>query len=316
VAEHRLVIGLNAVLAALETTSPRVLSVERESGWGLPFGPFDPVNHRTFEIGLRDFVKRQADVPVGYVEQLYTFGDMGREAPRARIRDIDPSDRIISVGYLALAAGAVVPAIEGASWIDWYTYFPWEDWRQGPPPGLAETILPALAGWAGTPDRRARLAASFGLDGQGWEEERVLERYELMYEAGIVPEAARDRVDDAVIAEATGTPMISDHRRILATAIGRLRGKMRYRPIIFEMMPEAFTLTALQQAVETILGFDVHKQNFRRSLESAGLVEKTGARVASTGGRPAALYRPTSLASGRSAPGLALPRLRRPEDGA
>ena len=46
--------------------------------------------------------------------------------------------------------------------------------------------------------------------------------------------------------------MISDHRRILATALSRLRGKLKYRPVIFEMMPEAFTLSALQRAVEAL----------------------------------------------------------------
>ena len=77
-AEHRLVIGLNAVLAAIGETTPHVLCVERDGGWGLPFGPFDPANHRTFEIGLRDFVTGQTAIPLGYVEQLYTFGDLGR----------------------------------------------------------------------------------------------------------------------------------------------------------------------------------------------------------------------------------------------
>ena len=309
--EPRLVIGLNAVLTALEDTSPRVLCVERRVGWALPFGAFDPGVHRTFEIGLRQFVERQAAVPVGYVEQLYTFGDMGREAPRAVMRDTEPSDRIVSVGYLGLAPAATAPNIERAHWIEWYIYFPWEDWREGASPILNDTILPRLSDWATTEEQRARIRASFGTEGVGWEEERVLERYELLYEAGLVPEAARDKgLIEKAEDDTLGRPMLSDHRRILATAIGRLRGKLRYRPVLFQMMNENFTLTEVQTAVEAILGFTLHKQNFRRSLESAGLVEKTENVTASTGGRPAALYRASSLSSEKHAPGMTLPRMR------
>ncbi|RFB05679.1 NUDIX hydrolase [Parvularcula marina] len=309
--EHRLVIGLNAVLAALEGPSPCVLCVERSVGWALPFGAFDPGAHRTFEIGLRQFVELQADVPLGYVEQLYTFGDMGREAPRAVMRDTEPSDRVVSVGYLGLAPECVPPAIDRAQWVDWYTYFPWEDWRDGAPSILTDDILPKLDVWADSEDRRARLRASFALEGVPWEEERVLDRYELLYEAGLVPEEARDRGETArATDESLGRPMLSDHRRILATAIGRLRGKLRYRPILFQMMPEHFTLTDLQLAVEAILGFRLHKQNFRRSLESAGLVEKTDIVAASTGGRPAALYRASALALEKHSLGMTLPRMR------
>ncbi len=308
----RLVIGLNAVLTALSGRSPRVLCLSRSVGWGLPFGAFDPARHRTFELGMREFVEQQADVPLGYVEQLYTFGDMGRESPRAFMRDSVPTDRVVSVGYLGLAAEPAPPAIERASWIDWYVYFPWEDWREGRPRCLDKDILCPLKDWAHTDERRQRLRAAFGLDGVPWEEERVLDRYELLYEAHLVAEAARDK--EGTLPEnpdsATGRMMLSDHRRILATAIGRLRGKLRYRPIIFQMMPDAFTLTDLQIAVEAILGFDIHKQNFRRSLEAAGLVEKTGGLAAATGGRPAALYRASALARQKHASGMTLPRLR------
>jgi hypothetical protein len=88
-----------------------------------------------------------------------------------------------------------------------------------------------------------------------------------------------------------GAAMRYDHRRILATAIGRIRAKIKYRPVIFELMPDEFTLFELQKTVEAILGPHLHKQNFRRLVESAGLVEPTGELRANTGGRPARLYR-------------------------
>src|SRR5207302_5748028 len=88
-----------------------------------------------------------------------------------------------------------------------------------------------------------------------------------------------------------GQPMRFDHRRILATAIARLRAKLKYRPVVFELMPEEFTLTELQHTVEAISGRQLHKQNFRRLVESTALVEPTGETSTATGGRPAALFR-------------------------
>ena len=127
-----------------------------------------------------------------------------------------------------------------------------------------------------------------------WDDERVLERYELLYEAGLLAEAARDgrpAAKDWASLPPLGRPMMFDHRRILATAMSRLRGKLKYRPVIFELMPETFTLFDLQRVVEAILGSYLHKQNFRRLVESAGLVEPAGGVAARTGGRPARVYR-------------------------
>ncbi|HNS86526.1 MAG TPA: hypothetical protein PKH09_06460, partial [Parvularculaceae bacterium] len=72
---------LNAVLAVVDADEPKSLCVKRADGLGLPYGPFDPARHRTFELGLRSWVSEQTRVALGYVEQLYTFGDRGREAP-------------------------------------------------------------------------------------------------------------------------------------------------------------------------------------------------------------------------------------------
>ena len=88
-----------------------------------------------------------------------------------------------------------------------------------------------------------------------------------------------------------GEPMRLDHRRILATAIARLRAKLKYRPVVFELMAQEFTLTEIQRTVEAISGRHLHKQNFRRLVESAALVEPTGEMSTLTGGRPAALFR-------------------------
>ena len=87
--------------------------------------------------------------------------------------------------------------------------------------------------------------------------------------------------------------MRHDHRRILATGIARLRAKIKYRPVVFELMPPPFTLLQLQRAVEALAGRLLHKQNFRRLIEQQGLVEETGE---SADRRPAAA-RPSCSAS-------------------
>src|SRR6202012_1459014 len=124
----------------------------------------------------------------------------------------------------------------------------------------------ALRRWAADdPQRLSRARLAFAMEGAPWNEERGLERYELLYEAGLAPEAARDRGERPLepperLKSALGEPMISDHRRTLAPALSRLRGKLKYRPVVFELMPEAFTLSALQRGVEAILGAPMHKQ--------------------------------------------------------
>jgi hypothetical protein len=226
----------------------------------------------------------------------------------------------LTVAYLALVREARPAGSAEAEWQGWYRYFPWEDWRAGRPALLA-SIEARLDRWAGTAAseaegrlRQERVGLAFGRRGAAWNEELVLERYELLYEAGIVAEAARDAARKTPAATpGAGLPMALDHRRIMATAIGRLRGKIKYRPVVFELMPPAFTLLQLQRTVEALAGVRLHKQNFRRLVEQQGLVEETGAMSAATGGRPARLVRfRREVLLERPAPGLRLRPGRRP----
>lgn len=299
-------IGLNAAILAVHENEPQVLIVrpEGETRVGvdsLPFGPFSPLDHRTLESGLRAWVEQQTALELGYVEQLYTYGDRGRHAQPG-----DSAPHVVSIGYLALTRMNEESPIEKGIWRSWYDYFPWEDFRNGEPSVLAETIVPQLMAWAEssrgttTPQRpivrSERIRMCFGLDGAMWDEEKVLERYELLYEAGLVEEARRDGREgidqvDTLASGRLGLPMRYDHRRILATAIGRIRAKIKWRPVVFELMADEFTLFELQRTVEAILGPHLHKQNFRRLVETAGLVEPTGVVRTNTGGRPAKLFR-------------------------
>jgi len=310
-------IDLTAAIVAIEGNEPLILTASGKAGdriTGLPFGPFDAVSHRTFEIGLRAWVEEQTGLRLGYVEQLYTFGDRGRHTMPG-----DTDVHVASIGYLALtrAVNNGTASAPGASFEPWYRFFPWEDWRQDPPGIIARDILPELTKWAAQGDapetaralpRKDRVRLYFGTEGAHWDEERVLDRYELLYEAGLVEEARRDGRPAALQRKTLphlGNAMRFDHRRILATGIARLRAKLKYRPVVFELLPPEFTLTELQRTVEAISGRHLHKQNFRRLVETGALVEPTGVTSTQTGGRPAALFRfRREVLQERPAPGL------------
>jgi hypothetical protein len=291
----------------------------------LPTGPFES-GHRTLQIGLRAWVERQTHHPLGYVEQLYTFADRDRTEDGAAG---SAGERLVSISYLGLtregeaarsnAEGARLACPDGRpprrrdaaapgsneeeageaaahpAWRSWYWFLPWEDWRCGPPAVVGRVIGPRLRAWtkdagssAARQARRNRIEVAFGLSGHSWNDELALQRYELLYEAGLIPEAKRHmQVTDPV----PGVAMLHDHRRILATGVARLRAKIKYRPVVFELMPESFTLLALQRAVEALAGQRLHKQNFRRLIDQQGLVEDIGQVATQTGGRPAKLVR-------------------------
>lgn len=272
-----------AVLVAVSQGAPRVLTTQ--CGQALPAGPFQMV-HRSLQAGLRAWVERQTQHSLGYVEQLYTFADREREE----------AAHVLSISYLGLTCEPEQSPQGATSWQDWYSFFPWEDWRQGAPAVLQSCILPHLQAWVDEAQnqalrhtRQARVAINFGINGQAWNEELVLQRYELLFEAGLIEEAARRGLP--MRGQVQGKAMAHDHRRILATGMARLRAKIKYRPVVFELMPPEFTLLQLQQTVEALAGRGLHKQNFRRLIEQQALVEETGQMTAGSAGRPAKLFR-------------------------
>ena len=272
-----------AVLVAVSQGAPRVLTTQ--CGQALPAGPFQMV-HRSLQAGLRAWVESQTQHSLGYVEQLYTFADREREE----------AAHVLSISYLGLTCEPEQSPQGATSWQDWYSFFPWEDWRQGAPAVLQSCILPHLQAWVDETQnqvlrqtRQARVAINFGINGQAWNEELVLQRYELLFEAGLIEEAARRGLP--MRGQVPGKAMAHDHRRILATGMARLRAKIKYRPVVFELMPPEFTLLQLQQTVEALAGRGLHKQNFRRLIEQQALVEETGQMTAGRAGRPAKLFR-------------------------
>lgn len=297
-------VDLCAMILAVTEGTPRILTIASPAdgtAYGhnaLPWGPLDPRTDRTLERTLRSWVARQSRLALGYVEQLYTF-DEGRAGEGLRR---------ITVTYLALVQEQAIPQA-GAGWRDVYAFFPWEDWRDGRPGVIDDALLPALNTWLArlsdlqqAEQERERVDIHFGVNGAPWVPERVLERYELLYQAGLIPEAGAERQP------AFGRPMALNHRRVVATALSRLRGKIKYRPVVFELLPPRFTLWQLQQVAEALAGMSLHKQNFRRLVEQGGLVASTGEFAYDTGGRPAQLFRfRRRVLRERPAPGVGLP---------
>ena len=278
---------LVAVLVAVTGGQPRILTTG--SGRALPAGPFTS-NHRSLQASLRAWVEKQTHHPLGFVEQLYTFAD--------RERSQQLGMHVVSISYLALTQELDEAGCAQPGWQDWYRYFPWEDWRDGMPAVIAQRIAPALGDWSESASdsvargaRWQRAAVTFGLDEYEWNEELVLQRYELLFEAGVVPEAWGEGQETPEAERLPGAAMSNDHRRILATGMARLRAKIKYRPVVFELMPQEFSLLQLQQTVEALAGRSLHKQNFRRLIEQQALVEETGQMTALGAGRPAKLFR-------------------------
>ncbi|MBE0441789.1 MAG: NUDIX hydrolase [Psychrobacter sp.] len=304
-----------AVLVAITDHTARVLTVDQ--GKLLPNGPLMPL-HRSLQSGVRQWVEEQTQQPLGYLEQLYTFVDTNR-------RNVD-GHALVYVSYLGLVQETQTQQLQSkAVWRDWYDYFPWENHLEGKPDIIVNLIVPALLNWANeaadsiTQQRRyQRIGLCWGLserfladddienieainknvsehihDSREWVAEHVLLRYEMLYEAGLIPESTYYQPQKLPKdwAQIIGTPMYYDHRRVIATAISRLRAKIEYRPLIFGLMPNAFTLSQLQQSVEALSGVRLHKQNFRRLLDSQNLVTETGESSSAQRGRPAKLYR-------------------------
>lgn len=94
----------------------------------------------------------------------------------------------------------------------------------------------------------------------------------------------------APLAAGEGEALAFDHQEIVALALRRLRGKLDYAPVAFALLPERFTLRALQDVHEAILGRPLNKPAFRRRMLDRGWLRATGARETGAAFRPAEFY--------------------------
>ena len=258
------------ICAVLVAADPEGLFVLTLGGrqLSLPGTPFDPQKGQGFEACLRDWASIHTAAKITKVMQA-----------GASVRDGG-----IRICLLALVADRNAFMPRGAHWTPLAHIFPWEMRLEGEPPALARVLRPALASWAGAADkarRRQSLAQLFG-DGQhDWQPQWAGARYDLLYEAALVPEALRDRSGGAISvrarhAEVYGQVMAGDDRAILAGALSLLREKLAHTALMCALSPHPFTLGSMQKTVQAVIGQPLHTQNFRRDLMRSGLIVATG----------------------------------------
>lgn len=227
--------------------------------WALP-GGFLEMNEGLLESAKRE-LQEETNVQDVYLEQLYTFGEA---------LDRDPRMRVISVAYMALIGKGKqrIVASDDAEDAKWFSIKRKENWRR-----LDETS-----------DRfevqRLEKSTTYELisdDGEtiAFELLKKIER--------------RGATQEKEITSLSEDGLAFDHQEILDYALERIASKAEYTPIVFNLMPERFTLSDLQQVYEVILNQPLYAANFRRKI--AHMVEETGSYEENTQRRPARYYK-------------------------
>jgi 8-oxo-dGTP diphosphatase len=198
---------VDCVVFGLDGEDLKVMLIRRDlepfrGAWALP-GGFVRMAESLDEAARRE-LREETGLEEVFLEQLYTFGDVGR----------DPRGRVVSVAYYALVnlLGRRVHASADAADAKWFA-------------------------------------------------------------VGDVPTLA------------------FDHAAVLAAAVKRLRGKVRYEPIGFELLPPRFTLSQLQRLYEAVLDRPLDKRNFRKKILSMGVLVETNEIQQDVAHRAARLYR-------------------------
>jgi ADP-ribose pyrophosphatase YjhB (NUDIX family) len=222
--------------------------------WALP-GGFVSMDESLEDAAKRE-LKTETNVDDVYMEQLFTWGDVGR----------DPRTRVISCSYMALADSRSfeVKAGDDATDAAWFnvSYRLVEE---------RKTILEK--GFVNEKTIRIELAN----DADSLEAVvKVIERYDTR----------AMRVDRHIV---SSKGIAFDHAMMIGYAIERLRNKIEYTDIAFSLMPELFTLTELQQVYEVILDKELLAAAFRRKI--ADMVTETDHSTKDAGHRPSKLYR-------------------------
>lgn len=143
--------------------------------------------------------------------------------------------------------------------------------------GLQRIFLEQLATF-GEPDRDPR------------EHTVTVAYYALVNQTEHKPTSASDAAAAAWFPAGHPPPLAFDHDRILATALERLRAKLRYQPVGFELLPERFPLRSLQHLYESVWERPLDKRNFRKKLLAMGILRETKAREKDVRHRAARLY--------------------------
>ena len=277
----------------------RGLFVERgqapySGGKAWPGGFVDWKDENAHIAGLRDVsVETGHSANPAFFEALDTYDENGRD-PRQFAGHFDHGQwvgtgvRVVSKAFIALFAplsyeSALRPRRNAAAarWESVYRYLPWEDLRSAEGRSARREIIREVTDrWVRTAEsdevaaqRRRRLEAAFAVsDLREWNEERTAERFALLMETALVTEAHRDQwgevrpeADRHVLAN--DAPLAFDHRRMLADALGRVRGKLKYTPSVLAALVGAeITAPIVHRVCESVAGRPIHMANLRRAL--------------------------------------------------
>lgn len=222
--------------------------------WALPGGFVRP--HENLDQAASRELSEETGVANVYMEQLYTFGDIGR----------DPRTRVISCAYMALIDSTNIKLTAGDDAADakWFSVSKKlkQETRTVTDSGSIKSQQFSLTLWSDEIETETLLEKTITQTGrQSIEQERITAPGKLAF----------------------------DHALMISHAVDRLRNKIEYTDLTFHLMPEFFTLTQLQQVYETILDRELLKANFRRKID--GKVIETNRFAETLGHRPSRLYK-------------------------
>ncbi len=237
----------------------RLLMIKRKDHpylgqWALP-GGFVKIDEGVDEAAIRE-LKEETNIDNIYMEQLYTWGEVHR----------DPRTRVISCSYMSLVDSSTldIKARDDADAAKWFT------------------VSCKLY-------QEQRTVTERGHTLQRIYKLKLSNEEETLSAMIKVVQTVADKVTkiERSIVETDGIAF--DHAKVIEYGIERLRSKIKYTNIAFNLMPELFTLTELQQVYETILDTELLKANFRRKI--ANMVVETNQYKKDAGHRPSKLFR-------------------------
>lgn len=229
--------------------------------WAIP-GGFVDMEESLEEAAVRE-LREETGLSDIYMEQLFTFGDVGR----------DPRMRVISVAYMALLSKERLRPVAGddAAKVCWFTV------KQEENGGLK--LIAAS-------EEDSDASGNEGASGSANAGTKETARGTATAGAGATGSGTAAEEKPLCLTE---EDLAFDHAKLIRIALQRLKNKVEYTDIAFELAGEKFTLTQLQMIFEAILGKELHKPNFRRGI--APRVEKTEEMETKHSNRPSYYYR-------------------------